>query len=148
MLSISIFAVGKLKESFWKDACAEYLKRLGAYAKVSVKELPDSNKEREAQLILQSIPEHTPILLLDIKGKEVSSEQLATKIDGLIEDTKIEWNSEDKVVVSFDEHTVNNIVVNLKKPMSAPIKIFDGDNLIYQQNNNSAQYLYVLLLFC
>lgn len=81
MLSISIFAVGKLKESFWKDACAEYLKRLGAYAKVSVKELPDSNKEREAQLILQSIPEHTPILLLDIKGKELSSEQLATKID-------------------------------------------------------------------
>lgn len=81
MLSISIFAVGKLKESFWKDACTEYLKRLGAYAKVSVKELPDSNKEREAQLILQSIPEHTPILLLDIKGKEVSSEQLATKID-------------------------------------------------------------------
>ena len=65
------------------------------------------------------------------------SNQLATKIDGLIEDTEIKWNSEDKVVVSFDEHTVNNIVVNLKKPMSAPIKIFDGDNLIYQQNNNS-----------
>lgn len=65
------------------------------------------------------------------------SNQLATKIDGLIEDTKIEWKSEDKVVVSFDEHTVNNIVVNLKKPMSTPIKIFDGDNLIYQQNNNS-----------
>ena len=51
------------------------------------------------------------------------SNQLATKIDGLIEDTKIEWKSEDKVVVSFDEHTVNNIVVNLKKPMSTPIKI-------------------------
>ena len=63
------------------------------------------------------------------------SNQLATKIDGLIEDTEIKWNSEDKVVVSFDEHTVNNIVVNLKKPMSAPIKIFDGDNLIYQHIN-------------
>ena len=49
------------------------------------------------------------------------SNQLATKIDGLIEDTKIEWKSEDKVVVSFDEHTVNNIVVNLKKPMSTPV---------------------------
>ena len=45
MLSITIFAVGKLKESFWKEACAEYLKRLSAYAKVSVRELPDSNKE-------------------------------------------------------------------------------------------------------
>ena len=69
MLSISIFAVGKLKESFWKDACAEYLKRLGAYAKVSVKELPDSNKEREAQLILQSIPEHTPHFAIRHQGQ-------------------------------------------------------------------------------
>ena len=81
MLSITIFAVGKLKESFWKEACAEYLKRLSAYAKVSVRELPDSNKEKEAEALLSNLPEHTPILLLDIKGKETSSESLAAKID-------------------------------------------------------------------
>lgn len=81
MLSITIFAVGKLKESFWKEACAEYLKRLGAYCKITVKEFPDSNKEREAELLLSHLPEHAPILLLDIKGKEISSETLATKID-------------------------------------------------------------------
>ena len=81
MLSITIFAVGKLKESFWKEACAEYLKRLSAYAKVSVRELPDSNKEKEAEALLGNLPEHTPILLLDIKGKETSSESLAAKID-------------------------------------------------------------------
>ena len=81
VLSITIFAVGKLKESFWKEACAEYLKRLGAYCKITVKEFPDSNKEREAELLLSHLPEHAPILLLDIKGKEISSETLATKID-------------------------------------------------------------------
>lgn len=81
MLSITIFAVGKLKESFWKDACAEYLKRLGAYAKVSIREIPDSNKEREADALLHNLLEHCPILLLDIKGKETSSEELATKLD-------------------------------------------------------------------
>lgn len=81
MLSIHIFAIGKLKESFWKDACAEYLKRLSAYAKVNVKELPDSNKQREAELILQHLSQNGPILLLDIKGKEISSEKLASKID-------------------------------------------------------------------
>lgn len=42
MLRITIFAVGKLKEQFWKDAVAEYLKRLGGYAKIEVRELPDS----------------------------------------------------------------------------------------------------------
>ena len=39
MLRITIFAVGKLKEQFWKDAVAEYLKRLGGYAKIEVREL-------------------------------------------------------------------------------------------------------------
>lgn len=81
MLTITIFAVGKLKESFWKDACAEYLKRLGGYAKVTVREIPDSTKEREAQAIQAVLPQNTPILLLDIKGKEASSEQLSQKID-------------------------------------------------------------------
>lgn len=81
MLSITIFAVGKLKESFWKDACAEYLKRLGAYSKTTIREFPDSNAQREAELILAHLPEHTPLLLLDIKGKETSSEALAEKLD-------------------------------------------------------------------
>lgn len=81
MLKITIFAVGKLKESFWKDAVAEYLKRLDAYAKTSVREIPDSNKEKEAVALLDALPEKAPVILLDIKGKEVSSEALAQKID-------------------------------------------------------------------
>lgn len=81
MLSISIFAVGKLKERFWKDACAEYLKRLGGYAKVTVREIPDSNKEREAESLLAALPEHGPVILLDIRGKEISSEVLSEKIE-------------------------------------------------------------------
>ncbi len=81
MLKITIVAVGKLKEKFWKEACQEYLKRLSAYAKVSICELPDSNKEKEAAAILEVLPEKDPVLLLDIKGKELSSEQLSEKID-------------------------------------------------------------------
>lgn len=81
MLKITIFAVGKLKESFWKDAVAEYLKRLDAYAKTSVREIPDSNKEKEAVALLDALPEKVPVILLDVKGKEVSSEALAQKID-------------------------------------------------------------------
>jgi len=81
MLKISIFAVGKLKERFWKDACAEYLKRLGGYAKVEVRELPDSNIQAESQALLEALPADAPVILLDIKGKETSSEGLAEMLD-------------------------------------------------------------------
>lgn len=81
MLRITIFAVGKLKEQFWKDAIAEYLKRLGGYAKIEVRELPDSNAEKEAAALLSALPERGPIILMDIRGKETSSEGLAQKID-------------------------------------------------------------------
>ena len=81
MLRITIFAVGKLKEQFWKDAVAEYLKRLGGYAKIEVRELPDSNAEKEASALLSALPERGPIILMDIRGKETSSEGLAQKID-------------------------------------------------------------------
>lgn len=93
MMHISIIAVGRLKESFWKDACNEYLKRLSAYADISVKELPDIDPARcggeaaeikaESDSIIESIPKDSFSILLDISGKSVSSEQLAEKINML-----------------------------------------------------------------
>ena len=83
MLRITVFAVGKLKEKFWKEACNEYLKRLSGYAKVEVRELPDSTREKEGALLADALPERCPILLLDIKGKELSSEALSARIDEL-----------------------------------------------------------------
>ncbi len=81
MLKITIFAVGKLKEAFWKDAASEYLKRLTGYASVTIREIPDSNATKEAAALLAALPEKVPVLLLDIKGKETSSEALAHKLD-------------------------------------------------------------------
>ena len=40
-MKITVVAVGKLKERFWADACAEYVKRLGAYATVKMVEVAD-----------------------------------------------------------------------------------------------------------
>lgn len=84
MLKIDILAVGKLKEAFWRDACAEYLKRLGAYAQVSVTEIPDSNPCNEAPALfahLDALAPSAQVVLLDIQGKEISSEQLAQRIE-------------------------------------------------------------------
>lgn len=86
MLKITVIAVGKLKERFWKDACGEYLKRLGGYANVAVRELPDSNAQKEAELILGTLDAAGTgchAILLDIRGKETSSEGLAEKLDAL-----------------------------------------------------------------
>lgn len=74
MLKITVIAVGKLKERFWRDACAEYSKRLGGYCNLTVREIPDSNREQEGTLILEALPENATIIVLDIQGKETSSE--------------------------------------------------------------------------
>ena len=41
MLSISLLCVGKLKERYWREACAEYVKRLGGFCKINVVEVDE-----------------------------------------------------------------------------------------------------------
>lgn len=86
MQKTTVIAVGKLKERFWKDACAEYLKRLGGYTDTTVREVPDSNPAREEAGIcaaLDKLPADTHVILLDIKGRETSSTELSHKLDDL-----------------------------------------------------------------
>lgn len=86
MQKITVIAVGKLKERFWRDACAEYLKRLQGYAGVAVQEIPDSTPAREEGALLAALdklPGDARVILLDIQGRETSSEQLAEHLEGL-----------------------------------------------------------------
>lgn len=93
MLNIRIICVGKFKEKYWEAASAEYMKRLGAYCNVSVTEvkeekLPahasraDEEKviEKEGRAILEKTGAADYVIALDIGGRELSSEQLASKI--------------------------------------------------------------------
>lgn len=92
-MKFTIVAVGKLKERFWADACAEYLKRLQPYAKTSIVEVTDVDParvggeaaavEREGASILKALPERAHVVVLAIGGNQRSSEGLSARIDDL-----------------------------------------------------------------
>lgn len=92
-MRFTVVAVGKLKERFWADACAEYLKRLQPYARTSVKEVADVDpgraggvspaREREGAAILAALPASAHVVLLAIEGVERSSTGLSQRLDAL-----------------------------------------------------------------
>ena len=92
-MKITILAVGKLKEKYWKQAIAEYEKRLGAYSKIEMIEVPDEKapetmsdkeieqvKEKEGQRLLAKIKPQATVITLEIEGKILSSEGLAKEL--------------------------------------------------------------------
>lgn len=92
-MKITILAVGKLKEKYWKQAIAEYEKRLGAYSKIEMIEVPDEKapetmsdkeieqvKEKEGQRLLAKIKPQATVITLEIQGKMLSSEGLAKEL--------------------------------------------------------------------
>lgn len=95
-MKITVITVGKIKEKYLKDAIAEYSKRLGKYCKLEIVEVsdektPDNASEvvadairaKEAERILKYIKDDAFVITLEINGKQLSSEELADKIDKL-----------------------------------------------------------------
>ena len=82
MQKIYFVVVGKIKEAFYRDAVAEYIKRLSRFAKVEVKELAEGvDVEAEADDVLRACKGY--IIALAVEGEKVSSERLAKKIKTL-----------------------------------------------------------------
>ncbi len=95
-MNITIVCIGKLKEKYWTDAVAEYSKRLGRFCTLKIEELKETRIsdnpsraeelaviEEEGRTILKHITKDAYVISLEIKGKQLSSEQLAEKIDTL-----------------------------------------------------------------
>jgi len=78
MYKLTIIAVGKLKEAYWKDAIAEYKKRLGPFAKVEIIEVPDGKSVKaEGNALRKRSPKDAFVIALDVLGKQHSSENFA-----------------------------------------------------------------------
>ncbi len=79
MHKINIVCVGKLKEKFYADAVAEYLKRLSRFAQVTVRELPEKRTlAEEGELILKELRGF--VFVLAVEGGEMASEAFAARI--------------------------------------------------------------------
>ena len=78
MLRIQLICVGKLKESFYIDACDEYDKRLRRYCALERVELPETGDlERDGAAVLAKIPAGAFVIAMCVEGKLCSSEELA-----------------------------------------------------------------------
>ena len=85
-MNIRILCVGTLKEKYWKEAVAEYTKRLGAYCNLSIVEVRESPTEdvgEEGDRILKKIKPDEVVITLEINGASKSSTELSSDLDAL-----------------------------------------------------------------
>jgi len=95
-MNITILAVGKLKDRFFEEGCAEYARRLGRYCTLAVREAADERaperlspaqeaqvKDREGKRLLSLLDPKDHVIALTVTGKAHTSEGLAARIGAL-----------------------------------------------------------------
>lgn len=98
-MNIRLITVGKIKEKYIQEGIKEYSKRLSRYCSLDIIEIEDEKapenlsdkemdivKQKEGERILAKIPQSSFVIALVIEGKQLSSEDLAEKIDSLMID--------------------------------------------------------------
>lgn len=93
-MNIDIICIGKLKEKFWRDAVAEYAKRLGRFCSFSVIELKEARlpanasaadetavKETEGRAVIEALKEHSYVIALDVQGRQYDSVRFAELLE-------------------------------------------------------------------
>lgn len=101
-MKITIACVGRIKEKFYRDAVAEYEKRLSRYCKLEILEVADEKtpdgagaaleeqiREKEGRRLLEKIREDAFVCSLEIEGKRLTSEGFA----GWMEDLTVKGTS-------------------------------------------------------
>lgn len=97
-MTITVLVIGSLKESYWREAEKEYLKRLSPYSKIEVLEFPDYSlkdkaslkdiedlKNKEAEKVLKHLQPSDFVVTLDLNKEEPDSVSLSKKIENYFE---------------------------------------------------------------
>lgn len=134
MQKVTILCVGKLKEKFYADAASEYTKRLSRFCKLEILELPESRLPEdpsqgeiaqalaaEAALIEAKLPKGGTVVAMCIEGKELSSTQLAAKMNDLAVSGASQLTFLIGGSVGLDEHIKRRADLRLSmSPMTFP----------------------------
>ena len=73
--------VGKTKDKNWRALQEEYFARLSHFVRCEIVEIKDSTKEIEGKLILEKLNQSHFVCVLDVKGRSISSHDLAAKLE-------------------------------------------------------------------
>lgn len=89
-MRVNVLCVGKLKEKFYADACAEFKKRISRYADMDIIEVNDEKapeqlsaalmeqvKDAEGKRLLEKTVQGEYVIAMDLKGKELTSPELS-----------------------------------------------------------------------
>ena len=128
---MKIICVGKLKETYWKDALAEYQKRLSKYTNLEIIELPDESTEdkkvalkKEGERILKVITLKDFVVTLEIEGQEYDSINFSKKIESwLIENSNITFIIGGSYGLSPEVKSIANERISFSK-MTFPHQLF------------------------
>lgn len=97
-MNVTLLTVGSLKERYWREAVAEYEKRLSAYCKFRLIEVKDEKtpdaidsaasrrvRQKEGERLLEKIDARSLVVTLEIQGKKFDSEGFAAEMEKLEE---------------------------------------------------------------
>ena len=93
-MTVRILCVGKLKERYFEDACAEFQKRLGRFCNFEIVEVPDEKTpeslhpkdellvlDKEGKRLMRAIGEKDFVVALAIDGRQMTSEAFAAFLE-------------------------------------------------------------------
>ncbi len=129
-MNINLVCVGNLKEKFSRDCAEEYIKRLGAFCKLEVVEIKEQNVLKNPSLILEKEGEQIVknlkgyVVLCDIGGQELSSENFAQKLQTIcMENSTITFVVGGSYGVSEEVRALANERISFSK-MTFPHNLF------------------------
>lgn len=126
-MNINIISVGRIKEKFMEQGIDEYKKRLSRYCDLRIIEVADEKapenlsdkemeivKDKEGERILSKIGNNSYVIALEIRGKDLSSEKLAEKINELM----IDGHSDISFVIGGSLGLSNNVLARVNYKLS------------------------------